>query len=182
MSANRPKRGLNIDETSADTLSRSAGHAGGRLSSLSAPASGHHSFEAEYDGTKTTTLTGIVTKVDWVNPHAYIFINTKDDAGAVKEIRFELGPPYALVRGGWKRDTVKIGDKITWKARHSPRIRATAGRERCRQPSCSPPAAAEVAHEVTVKPFCSHSDSLAGRPCMGATAHAIPLLTGPTAT
>jgi hypothetical protein len=73
----------------------------------------HHSFEAEYDGSKTTTLTGIVTKVDWVNPHAYIFINTKDESGAVKEIRFELGPPYALVRGGWKRDTVKIGDKIT---------------------------------------------------------------------
>jgi Family of unknown function (DUF6152) len=73
----------------------------------------HHSFEAEYDSSKTATLTGIVTKVDWVNPHAYIFINTRDDSGAVKEIRFELGPPYALVRGGWKRDTVKIGDKIT---------------------------------------------------------------------
>ena len=73
----------------------------------------HHSFEAEYDGSKTATLTGIVTKVDWVNPHAYIFINTKDDAGATKEIRFELGPPYALVRGGWKKDTVKIGDRIT---------------------------------------------------------------------
>jgi len=78
-----------------------------------ATALAHHSFEAEYDGSKTTTLTGIVTKVDWVNPHAYIFINTKDESGAVKEIRFELGPPYALVRGGWKRDTVKIGDKIT---------------------------------------------------------------------
>jgi hypothetical protein len=73
----------------------------------------HHSFEAEYDSSKTATLTGIVTKVDWVNPHAYIFINTKDESGAVKEIRFELGPPYALLRGGWKRDTVKIGDKIT---------------------------------------------------------------------
>ena len=78
-----------------------------------APAVAHHSFEAEYDGSKTATLTGFVTKVDWVNPHAYIFINTKDEAGAVKEIRFELGPPYALVRGGWKKDTVKIGDKIT---------------------------------------------------------------------
>src|SRR5271169_7059052 len=80
---------------------------------IAATALAHHSFEAEYDGSKTTTLSGIVTKVDWVNPHAYIFINTKDEAGAVKEIRFELGPPYALVRGGWKRDTVKIGDKIT---------------------------------------------------------------------
>jgi hypothetical protein len=83
------------------------------LTLTAATALAHHSFEAEYDGSRTTTLTGIVTKVDWVNPHAYIFINTKDDAGAVKEIRFELGPPYALVRGGWKRDTVKIGDKIT---------------------------------------------------------------------
>jgi hypothetical protein len=83
------------------------------LAITAATALAHHSFEAEYDGSKTATLTGIVTKVDWVNPHAYIFINTKDESGAVKEIRFELGPPYALVRGGWKRDTVKIGDKIT---------------------------------------------------------------------
>lgn len=83
------------------------------LMALATPAMAHHSFEAEYDGTKIMTFTGIVTKVDWVNPHAYIFANVKDESGATKEIRFELGPPYALMRGGWKRDTVKIGDKIT---------------------------------------------------------------------
>jgi hypothetical protein len=77
------------------------------------PVWAHHSFEAEYDGDRTATLTGYVTKVDWVNPHAYIYFNSKDESGATKEIRFELGPPYALVRGGWKKDTVKIGDKIT---------------------------------------------------------------------
>jgi len=77
------------------------------------PASAHHSFEAEYDGNKTANLTGYVTKVDWVNPHAYIFFNVKDESGMTKELRFELGPPYALTRGGWKRDTVKIGDKIS---------------------------------------------------------------------
>lgn len=76
------------------------------------PAVAHHSFEAEYTE-KTTNLTGIVTKVDWANPHAYIFVNYKDESGAMRDMRFELGPPYALVRGGWKRDTVKIGDKIT---------------------------------------------------------------------
>ena len=78
-----------------------------------APALAHHSFDAEYDSNKSATVTGIVTKVDWINPHAYIFINTKDDSGVTKELRVELGPPYALTRGGWKRDTVKIGDKIT---------------------------------------------------------------------
>lgn len=73
----------------------------------------HHSFEAEYDGNRTATLTGVVTKVDWVNPHAFIFINMKEEGGGTKELRIELGPPYALVRGGWKKDTVKIGDTIT---------------------------------------------------------------------
>jgi hypothetical protein len=77
------------------------------------PVAAHHSFEAEYDGNKTANLTGFVTKVDWVNPHAYIFFNVKDESGVTRELRFELGPPYALTRGGWKRDTVKIGDKIS---------------------------------------------------------------------
>ncbi len=72
----------------------------------------HHSFDAEYDSSKSLTLSGVVTKVDWVNPHAYIFVNVEDPAGSVKSYAFELGPPYALVRGGWKRDTVKIGDTI----------------------------------------------------------------------
>ena len=48
-----------------------------------------------------------------MNPHAYIYFNVKDESGITRELRFELGPPYALTRGGWKRDTVKIGDKIT---------------------------------------------------------------------
>jgi len=76
-------------------------------------AMAHHSFEAEYDGGRTTTLTGIVTQVAWQNPHAYIFVNAKDESGTMRDMRFELGPPYALVRGGWKKDTVKIGDKVT---------------------------------------------------------------------
>jgi len=76
------------------------------------PVLAHHSFEAEFDGDKKATLTGIVTKIDWTNPHAWVYFNVKDDAG-VKNFAVEMGPPYALVRGGWKRDTLKIGDKIT---------------------------------------------------------------------
>ena len=77
------------------------------------PAWAHHSFEAEFDGDKTSTVKGVVTKVDWTNPHAWIYMNFKDDAGATKTFAVELGPPYALVRNGWKRDTVKIGDTVT---------------------------------------------------------------------
>ena len=77
------------------------------------PCFAHHSFDAEYDASKTATLTGIVTNVEWINPHAFITVSLKDESGATKEMKVELGPPYALTRNGWKRDTVKIGDKIT---------------------------------------------------------------------
>jgi hypothetical protein len=77
------------------------------------PLLAHHSFDAEYDSKKVATISGYVTKVDWVNPHAFVFIDSKDESGAVVSFKVEMGPPYALVRGGWKRDTLKIGDKVT---------------------------------------------------------------------
>jgi len=77
------------------------------------PALAHHSFDAEYDSTKIANFTGVVTHVDWQNPHAFIFMNVKDESGAMKNVRVELGPPYALIRGGWKKDTVKIGDTVS---------------------------------------------------------------------
>jgi DNA/RNA endonuclease YhcR with UshA esterase domain len=73
----------------------------------------HHSFDAEYDSKKPVTVTGYVTKLDWVNPHAFVFIDSRDESGTVRNFKIEMGPPYALVRGGWKRDTIKIGDKVT---------------------------------------------------------------------
>ena len=77
------------------------------------PVTAHHSFDAEYDSKKLATVTGVVTKLDWINPHAYVFLDSRDESGTVRSFRIEMGPPYALVRGGWKRDTVKIGDKVT---------------------------------------------------------------------
>jgi hypothetical protein len=73
----------------------------------------HHSFDAEYDSNKPITITGYVTKLDWNNPHAFVFLDTKDANGVTKSYKVEMGPPYALTRGGWTRDIVKIGDKIT---------------------------------------------------------------------
>ena len=79
----------------------------------SSPAHAHHSFEAEYDSSKVFSITGTVTKLDWINPHAFVFVDTKDDSGVVHSYKVEMGPPYALVRGGWKRDTLKVGDRVT---------------------------------------------------------------------
>jgi hypothetical protein len=80
---------------------------------LGASAAAHHSFDAEYDSKKPITITGYVTKLDWINPHAYVYIDVRDERGAVKNYRVEMGPPYALVRGGWTRELVKIGDQVT---------------------------------------------------------------------
>jgi hypothetical protein len=84
----------------------------GAMLLVASSAVAHHSFDAEYDSKKPFTITGFVTKVDWLNPHAFVSIDVKDGT-TVKNYRIEMGPPYALVRGGWKRDTLKIGDKVT---------------------------------------------------------------------
>ncbi len=80
--------------------------------SAAASLSAHHSFAAEYDGTKPITVTGTVTKVEWTNPHARIYVDVKDDKGVVTNWNFELGGPLQLNRLGWKRDSVKAGDQV----------------------------------------------------------------------
>ena len=87
-----------------------------------APAFAHHSFAAEYDGEKPITLKGVVTKVEWENPHMHFYLDVTDEKGKVEEWKFEGFPPNMLVRQGWKRDvSLKQGDAITvfaWKARN----------------------------------------------------------------
>ena len=73
----------------------------------------HHSFSAEFDAAKPMKLTGIVTKVDWTNPHVWIWINVKDESGAVANWGAELGPPHGLQRSGWRRESLKIGEQIS---------------------------------------------------------------------
>jgi len=90
-----------------------AGLAIAGLIAVAGTAFAHHSFSAEFDAAKPITITGIVTKVDWTNPHVWLWVNVKDDAGAVANWGAELGPPHGLQRSGWRRETLKIGEQIT---------------------------------------------------------------------
>jgi hypothetical protein len=80
------------------------------------PVFAHHSFAAEFDGTKKITLTGVVTKMDWVNPHAYIYVDVKGDDGGVVNWAIETGAPNMLYRQGWRKDDLKAGDAVTLEA------------------------------------------------------------------
>jgi len=78
-----------------------------------APLQAHHAFAAEYDRDKPITLTGAMTKLEWTNPHARIYIDVKDDKGEVVNWDFELGPPNGLMRRGWNRNSLKTGQVVT---------------------------------------------------------------------
>ena len=80
---------------------------------VSAPVFAHHSFEAEYDSNKAINITGSVTKVEWMNPHARFYVDVKDEKGVVTNWNFELGSPNVLTRQGWRRDSLKVGDTVT---------------------------------------------------------------------
>lgn len=81
----------------------------------------HHSFAAQYDNTKPVNMTGALTKLEWTNPHVYIYIDVTDAATSkVTNWAFEMGPPHMLQKSGWKRNSLKIGEVLTidgWLAR-----------------------------------------------------------------
>jgi uncharacterized protein DUF6152 len=74
---------------------------------------GHHSFDAEFDRNKPVTLKGSVTRVDWGNPHIWVFMDVKDETGKVSNWGVEGGAPNALFRNGWRKDSLKVGDIVT---------------------------------------------------------------------
>lgn len=85
----------------------------------------HHSFAAQFDPTKPTTITGPVTKIEWTNPHIYFYVDVKDSSGIVGSWAVEMANPLALLRVGWTRNDMKVGDVVTvdgWLARDGSKL------------------------------------------------------------
>ena len=80
---------------------------------LAAQASAHHSFSAEFDANLPISLTGLVTKIEWSNPHVWFFIDVTDENGAVINWGWEMGSPNGLMRQGWTRNSMAIGDIVS---------------------------------------------------------------------
>jgi Family of unknown function (DUF6152) len=78
-----------------------------------APVNAHHSFAAEFDGSKPITLKGVVTQIDWANPHVWFYITVKDEEGHTVRWACEMGAPHQLQQRGWLRETMKVGDVVT---------------------------------------------------------------------
>jgi len=107
---------------SASILSRAAKTLLATVALVCAASSqAHHSFAAQYDSNKPIAMTGVVTKVEWTNPHVYIYVDVTDDKSKkVSAWAFEMGPPHMLQKAGWKRNNLKIGETVSvdgWLAR-----------------------------------------------------------------
>ena len=85
----------------------------GLAAAMALPVYAHHSFAAEFDANKTVTLVGSVTKVEWQNPHIWVYLDVKDDQGRVQPWQCEGGAPNTLTRNGWSKDSLKFGEQIT---------------------------------------------------------------------
>lgn len=83
---------------------------------LTIPLWAHHSITAEFDTSKSFTVKGTLTKIEWVNPHAYVYLDSKDDKGVVTSYSFETGPPGNLRRSGVLRTMFSVGDAVTIEA------------------------------------------------------------------
>lgn len=87
---------------------------------VSVSAVAHHSFAAQYDSKKPVEMKGVVTKVEWTNPHVYLYIDVPDKKGQAQNWGFEMGPPHMLQKAGWKKNSLAIGEDIKiegWAAR-----------------------------------------------------------------
>jgi hypothetical protein len=95
------------------------------LAAMPLPTLAHHAFAAEFDREQPIEITGTVSKVEWMNPHARIYLDVTDADGKTVNWNLEMGSPNGLMRRGWRRDSLKPGDVVTitgWRARNNPLV------------------------------------------------------------
>lgn len=80
------------------------------------PAVAHHSFAAEFDGNDLVTVVGTITKIEWVNPHSWLYIDVKNDQGKIESYAIEFAAPNGLIRRGWRKTDLPVGATVTVKA------------------------------------------------------------------
>ena len=97
---------------------------------MAIPARAHHSFAAAFDIDKPVTVTGVLTEIKLMNPHSYFWIDVMEPNGKVTRWGFEGSTPTSLMRSGYKRDSVKVGDKVTIKGSHARDMTANMGAAR----------------------------------------------------
>jgi len=90
--------------------------AGFGLVCLSTPVAAHHGFDTEYDKDKVVTATGVVSKIEWTNPHMHLYVDVTDAAGKVTTYNLELTSPNAIQRLGWNKNDLVAGEKVTFSA------------------------------------------------------------------
>jgi len=90
------------------------------------PAAAHHAFAAEFDSDRPVKVRGTITKIEWVNPHAWIYVDVKSPDGKVVNWHFELGPPNALFRLGWRKDAIPVGTEVEITGFRAKSMEATA--------------------------------------------------------
>jgi hypothetical protein len=95
------------------------------LVTVAPSTSAHHAFAAEFDREQPFEISGSVTKVEWMNPHARFYVDVVNDSGVTENWNFELGSPNGLMRMGWRRNTLEPGDTVRvtgWRARNHPLV------------------------------------------------------------
>lgn len=80
---------------------------------LAAPIAAHHSWTSDYDGNKPVTVKGVVTKLEWTNPHTHFYVDSTDEHGTVTSWNFEMASTLSLERAGWSRRTLPVGAEVT---------------------------------------------------------------------